>query len=66
MYILCIYGVQYCFFNSWMKENILPFKIYAVLSNFYINSWMKENILPCKIYAVLSNFYLKIIHTSGG
>jgi len=62
---ICMVGVVedvWCtvlFFNSWMKEKILPFKIYAVLSNFYINSWMKEKILPFKIYAVLSNFYLK-------
>ena len=58
----CIYYeyMMYSFvLNSWMKANILPFKIYAVLSNFYINSWRKENILPFKIYAVFSKFYLK-------
>jgi len=51
-----VYMMYSIVFYSWMKEKILPFKIYFVLSKFYINSWMKEKFLPFKIYAVLSNF----------
>ena len=42
MYVCMMYSIV--LFNSWMKETILPFKIYAVLSNSYINSWMRKKI----------------------